>query len=102
MEQVAAELPLIDQFGQVAVGCGDHPDIDRDDGVAADAADFLFFQGAQQARLQGLGQVADFIEKQTAAVGQFEQPAAAAFAGAGKGSLGVTEQFGFEAGFPAA
>ena len=65
---------------------------------AADADDDFFFQHAQQLGLAAEAQVADFVQKQRAAGGQFEF-AGSRFVGVGKGALFVTEQFAFQQRF---
>ena len=66
--------------------------------VFADAADFAAFQHAQQFGLHRLGQLADFVEEQRAAVGDFEQ-ADAMFVGAGEAAFAMAEQFAFDQAF---
>ena len=60
-------------FFQITVRGGDHADIDLHITDAADAADFVFLQYAQEFGLQEGGEFADFIEENRAAVGRFEQ-----------------------------
>src|SRR5439155_14903932 len=57
---------------QIVVGGRQQPHIHLDRLVAADAKDFLVLQDAQQLRLKRDGHVADFIEKERAAVGVLE------------------------------
>ena len=63
--------------------------------VLADAADFAAFQHAQQLGLHRLGQLADFVEEDRAAVGHFEQ-ADAVLVGAGERALAMAEQLAFD------
>ncbi len=72
-------------------------DADIDDGgpILADAADFAALQHAEQLGLHGLRQLADFVEKDRAAVGHFEQ-ADAVFVGAGERAFAMAEQLAFD------
>src|SRR5437762_4343759 len=70
--KVAAEGALADEFGKILVRGGDHADIHALRAVAAEALKFLLLQDAQQFRLEVEWEVADFIEKKRAAVGQFK------------------------------
>ena len=68
VEQVFPEMPLLNQFLQVLVGCRDDTHIDFDRRVAAHPVEFAVGQYAQQAGL-GLGRhVTDFIQEQGAPV----------------------------------
>src|SRR5712672_2069040 len=68
IEQVAAKLPGGDGLSQVAVGRRDHPHVDPDRLVAADALEFPFLQYAQQGHLRLLRQVADLVEEDGSAL----------------------------------
>jgi hypothetical protein len=59
-------------IGQIAIGCGDQARVDLDDLAAADPFEFLFLQYPQQLDLRRQGQFTEFVQKQDAAVGQFE------------------------------
>ena len=96
--QVLAEIALLDHFVQVAMGGADDAHIDGERLVFADAADFAAFQHAQQFGLHRLGQLADFVEEQRAAVGDFEQ-ADAVLVGAGEAAFAMAEQFAFDQTF---
>jgi hypothetical protein len=63
--------------------------------MAADPVELAVGQDAQQAGLEFRRHVADFVEKQRAAVGLLEAPPARG-GGAGEGAALVAEQFGFE------
>jgi len=71
--QVAAKTPALHLGTQVAVGRGNDTDIDAPRLHTPHAQHFPRLEHAQQLRLQGQGQLADFIEKQRAAVGRLEQ-----------------------------
>ncbi|MNE86294.1 hypothetical protein D3C80_1833790 [compost metagenome] len=77
------------------MGGGDYAHIDLVGFVAAQRAYFAFLQHAQQFGLQGQGHVADFVEKQGAAIGRIEQALMIAV-GAGEGAFAVTEQLAFQ------
>ena len=62
---------------------------------AADALDLALLQNAQQLGLQRQRHLADFVQKNRAAVRLFEQ-SDARVDGSGEGSLGVAEELGFE------
>jgi hypothetical protein len=75
-----------------AVGGGDDPHVDIDRAVAANALEFAFLQHAQQFALERERHLADFIEKNSATVGQFE--ATFTFVGGpGERAFFVTEKF---------
>ena len=63
--------------------------------VLADAANLAAFQHAQQLGLHRLGQLADFVEEDRAAVGHFEQ-ADAVLVGAGERAFAMAEQLAFD------
>ena len=63
--------------------------------VLADAANLAAFQHAQQLGLHRLGQLADFVEEDRAAVGHFEQ-ADAMLVGAGERAFAMAEQLAFD------
>ena len=90
--EVLAQMPIGDGLFGIFVGGGDHADVHGRFHFAAEAADFVVFQNAQQLGLRGRGHFADFIEQQRAAVGQFEA-ADAAFGSAGEGAFLVAENF---------
>ena len=93
--QVFAELAFGDHLLQVAVRGADHAHVDDERLVVAHAADFAAFQHPQQLGLHRLGQLADLVEKQRAAVGHLEQPDAM-LVGAGERSLAMAEQLAFD------
>ena len=95
IEQIFAKAAGADFALQVLVGRRDHADIDPDAGGRADRLKALFLDGAQHFGLGLERHVADFVEKQRAAVGQFKF-AFLGLAGAGEGSLRVAEQFALD------
>ena len=89
------KCPELDPRLQVLVGGGDDAHVDLHRRLPADAIELALRQHAQQPRLQRRRHVADFIEKQSAAVGLLEA-AAAQRVGAGESALLVAEQFGLQ------
>ena len=77
---------------------GEQPHVGLDRGGAAQTLEFALLQNAQQFHLGGEAEVADFVEEQGAAVGQFE---ATFLAGVrpGEGPFFMSEQLGFDQGF---
>ena len=71
------------------------PDVDRDRFVPADALELLLLQQPQHLALRGGRHVADFVEKNRAAVALLE-PADVPAVGAGEGPLLVAEQLAFQ------
>ena len=74
-EQVFAKAALCDFAGQFAVGRGDDPHVDAQRAVTTDALGTALLQHAQQFALQLQRDLADLVEKQGSAVGQFEAAA---------------------------
>ena len=72
--QVFAELTRRDGGLQMPIGRRDDADVHLQRDRAADALEPLFLQGPQDLRLQRQRQIADFVEKQRAAVGHLELP----------------------------
>ena len=72
VEEILLELPVRDQLPQVAVGGGDHPDVDLFGALGAERLELALLQDAQQLGLQGRAHRADFVEENRAAVGQLE------------------------------
>ena len=69
VEQVLAELPLVDHVAQVAVGRGDDADVDdRPDRSEPDLLQLAGLQEAQQQALHPQGHLADFVEEDGALV----------------------------------
>ena len=72
-----------------------HADVAGERLVVAHAADLPALQEPQQLRLHRLGQLADLVEEERAAVGHLEQ-SDAMLVGPGKRPLAVTEQLAFD------
>ena len=64
---------LCDHVVEVAVGRGDHAEIDLDGARAADRHDLALLQHAEQCGLRARRQVADLVEEQRAAVRRADQ-----------------------------
>src|SRR5207237_6575102 len=90
--EVLPQLAAADSLLGIFVGCRDDAYVYRSFGFASEAAHFAVFQDAKQFRLRGSGHFADFIEKQSAGVGQFKT-ADAALGRAGKCAALMTEDF---------
>ncbi len=74
---------------------GDDSRVDVAGSRASDGHDLALLQHPQQRRLGGLGQIADFVEQQRAAVGRTERPVFISER-AREGALGVAEQGTFD------
>jgi hypothetical protein len=95
VEQILAEFAFLDHLRQVAVGGGDDAHIHLDGPVAAHSLEFLLLQYAQQLGLQFQWDFSNFVEKNRAAMSQFEA-ADTLSRSAGIGAFFVSEQFGLE------
>ena len=93
--EVFAELSLLGEPQQVAIGGGDDADVDLDGLRPADALESAFLEHAQQFGLHGQRDLADLVEKDRAAVRQLE-PALALTGRAGERPLLVAEELAFE------
>ena len=94
-EEVFAELLPFDALFEMAVGGGDDAHVHLDGAVAADAFQFALLEHAQQFGLDGGGNLADFVQQDGSAVGQFE-PAFAFVESAGKRALFVAEELALD------
>ncbi|MPM67283.1 hypothetical protein SDC9_114205 [bioreactor metagenome] len=94
--KVLSEALLLHHVLQAAMGGGDYPDIHRHGKPPPDFFNFPLLKHPQDFRLQRQGHVADFVQKDCAAVGQLEFAGVAALERPGKGSLFVAEQLGFQ------
>ena len=88
--EIGAKLAALDRVLKVLVGRADEAHVDLDRPHAADPFEFAFLQNAQQLDLEARRNVADLVEKQRAAVGEFE-PALAQRLGAREGAAFMTE-----------
>ena len=97
IEQIAAETARRHLGAQIAVGRGDHPDVDPLGLERADPLHLAVFDRPQQFRLDAQRQFADLVEKQRAAVGMLEH-ADLGFRRPGERAALVAEQFALEQG----
>ena len=95
VEKVGAELALLDQLFQILVGGGDAAEVHLDDLVAAHARDLALLQNAQQIGLRLQADVANFVEENRSAFGNFEL-AFLAVLRAGERAFLVSEEFALE------
>src|SRR5277367_5659603 len=95
MEEIAAEGVLLHEIFEIAVGGDYDANVYAYGFVSANALDLAFFENAEQFRLHGHGHVADFVEKERAALGLFEFSEVFG-GGAGEGAFFVAEEFGFD------
>jgi hypothetical protein len=93
--EIVAERSLPDHGPQVAIGGGDHADIDAHFARAADAAERGGIEHTEKLGLGGGADFANLVEKDRAAVGHFEETGLGAV-GAGEGAALVTEQFALQ------
>src|SRR5262245_4771873 len=93
--KVLAEFAFCYQLRQVAVCRRDEPHVYFDCLCAAKAFKLLFLQHAKQLWLQLTRNVTDFVEKECAAISEFEA-AGPALHRTGKRPLLVAEEFAFE------
>ena len=95
VEQVFAELALLDLRLEVLVRRGEDADVHRDRVRAADPLDLPRLEHAQQLDLQVRPHRADFVEEQRPAVGQLEAPRLVAVR-AGEGAAHVAEELALD------
>src|SRR6185436_6733031 len=69
-----AKAATLHRSPQVAVGCGDHPDVRLDEPRAAEALELAFLQHAQELRLRGKAHLGHLVEEQHATRCQFDLP----------------------------
>ncbi|MNZ97712.1 hypothetical protein D3C78_1169650 [compost metagenome] len=91
VEQVFAKLFVLHQALEVAVRGADQRDVDVLFFARPQGRDLAVLQHSQQARLQGQGHVADFIEKQRAAMGLLQATDHPTPSRAGEGAFAITK-----------
>ena len=100
-EHIEAEIEVLPEgalghhVGEMFVGRGDHADVDGHRGVRADPLDGALGEGAEELDLSGGVNFANFVEKESSAVGLFES-ANAALSGSGERAFLVAEELAFE------
>ena len=72
--KIGAEFPLLHHLSQVLIGRRDDPHVDLKGVAAAQALELLFLKGAEKFRLQFQREIADLIQKQSAAVRGLKAP----------------------------
>ena len=98
IKKIRAKLAFFNQLLKILIGGCDTPEIDLDRLRAAHANDFVLLQNAQKIGLCLKADIADFIEKNSAAFRDLEL-ALLAILRAGKCALLVAEEFAFEKRF---
>ena len=89
--EVLAEGALSYLAVEISVGGCDDADVDGNFAGAADGTHGAFLQNAQQLDLHRHGHLADFVQKDGALVGDFEE-SAAILVGSGEGAFDVAEE----------
>jgi len=95
MAQILCESTCFNIGLEVVIGGGDHPGIRFDGLLRTQSMKSAVLQAIQEFRLQRQGHIADFIQKQDAAVGLFELSPRPAL-GSGKSASFVSEHFAFK------
>src|SRR5436309_5270664 len=98
VEKVFAERAFLDKAAQAAVGSGDNPHVHTDCLFSAYGTEFPLLEGAQELTLHANAHVADFIEKESAAVCQLKDPLAVAIS-ARESAADMAEELRFEKAF---
>jgi hypothetical protein len=94
VEEIFAEAAGSHVALQVAMRGGYDPKVDVNTLQGADRPELALLQDAEEFHLKFQGQIAYFIEKRSAAVGEFDE-AALGFAGAGESTASVAEKLAF-------
>jgi len=95
--EVGAEAALGHLLLEIAVGRGDHPQVDLDRLARTHRIDLALLQHPQQLDLDGVGRLAYLVEEDGAALGLPAETVMIAV-GAGERSLDVTEELALEQG----
>ena len=98
VKKVFAEQAFTHQTRQVTRGRGNHACVKRQKLVGAQRFNFAFLQSPQQLGLQGQRHVANFVQKQSTAMGQAEFAFAALLLGAGIGTWGHAKKLSLQQG----
>ncbi len=96
VEEIAAEFPQGNLLPDVHIGGGNDPHVDGDDRRAADAADFLLLEDPQQLRLEGHGNLPNFIQEDGSPVGQLKKAHPPLPGRAGEGAGLIAEQLALQ------
>src|SRR5688572_215458 len=92
IEQIRAEGTLGNRRVEVSIRRGNHPYVNADWAAAANALELALLQNAKQRHLRVCGQLADFVEKEGAPIGELKFPLSTLQSSGECASL-VTEQF---------
>src|SRR5207302_5149473 len=95
IKKIAAECAVLDHSGKIAVCGGHHPHVHVARTRAAEAFKLLLLQNTQEFRLKFQRDIGNFVEEEGSFVRQLES-AELLGDSARKGSLFVSEQFGFQ------
>jgi hypothetical protein len=98
VEEVFAELALVDHLLKVVVGGSNEAEVDLARTLGADTLDGLFLEDAEQLALEEEWERADLVEEEGAAVGEFNLPGMGGV-GSGEGTFFVAEELGLHEGF---
>src|ERR1700730_1896180 len=98
VKQVGAKGLLARGLLQISIGRGQEPDVDFNRAGASHAHEFSFLQNAQQLGLENGRKLADVVEENGAAFGNFEKSFFLGN-GAGEGALFVAKQFALQQSF---
>src|SRR6267143_676300 len=85
-------IPCLDRLWEISIRRRDNPNVHLHGPIAAHRFKLTLLKNAQQLDLRAKRQLADFIEKDRAAIGELETPDVP-FKSAGKGSLDMPKQF---------
>ena len=97
VEKIFAETAGENFSAKIAIGGGDEPDVDLLDFRRADALNFAVLNDAEELGLHGERSFTDFIEKNGASVGVFEETGPG-ISGAGESTADMAEELAFEEG----
>src|SRR5258708_14605091 len=98
MEQVGAEGIFANRLLQVLVSSSQKAHVELDRPRTADADEFALLKNTQQLGLQCQRELADLVQKDATALGDFQQPFLLTNS-AGERPLLMPEQLAFEEGF---
>ena len=96
--EILAEFALGDHLAEILMGGEDEAGPQRDEAVAAQAAELALLQNAQELDLGVEAEFADFVQEEGAVAGLLEEAFAGAY-GAGEGAFLVAEELGFDQSF---
>ena len=98
VKQVFTKTPVTHHLQQIARGGGHHAHVKTHNLVRAQWLNLALLQGPQQLGLQAQRHVADFVQKQGAAIGQLELARARLALGAGVGAGGNAKKLSLQQG----